>query len=130
LLEHQKERFFGAPRLVAVAQLQLATLELTVGAWNEAERVLQNAPTLETHRLHARLALARGDVRSAQAMASDVLALEPQDVPSLNVLASAALHQGDTHSASTWLGKSLSIAPFDPEAQRLLSLMEGSSNVQ
>jgi tetratricopeptide (TPR) repeat protein len=124
ILAELEARFGRSPELLASARLHLASLHMSVGELDQAERVLNGTNSPESEALLARCQLARGDYPKASALAARVLRSEPDHVRALNVLSLAALARGESHSAATLLGRALRADPFDPEARGILKQLE------
>jgi hypothetical protein len=120
-IEH---RFGHSPPLREAALLQLATLEIAVQAFAEAERVLDAASSSEGEGLRARARLASGDLAGAQESAEKLLEKNADDVRSLNVMAMVLLRRGDARPALSLLRRALATDPFDSEAEQILSSLE------
>jgi hypothetical protein len=117
-------RFGASPRVYEAARLQLATLDLTVGAAAAAERVLAGTEGQGARALAARCRLAAGDLDGAERAAEALLARDAADVSSLDVLAAIAARRGDSSRAVSLLRRALEVDPFDGEAGLLLASWE------
>jgi len=120
-------RFGGHPRLHQAARLQLAVLELALGAAEEAERALAGLQTADADLIRARCRLAMGDTGGAQTLAEQVMRSDPEDGRPLDILALLALRRGDVHEAAAFLSRALAIDPDDGDALRMLSELERSA---
>jgi tetratricopeptide (TPR) repeat protein len=124
ILSALERRFTGSPRVREAALLQLATLDVAVRAFGEAERVLDATSSSEGEGLRARARLASGDLAGAQESAERRLAEDAADVPSLNVMAMVLLRRGQARPALSLLRRALDANPFDSEAEQILSSLE------
>jgi len=119
------DRQFGdSARLRDAGRLGLATLDITLREFGEAERVLAPLASPEARALRARGRLAAGDLLGARGLGELALKEDQRDVRSLNLLALVSLRQGEPGSALTYLRRSLAADPFDVEAERILSSLE------
>ncbi len=119
-----ERRFAELPRVREAALLQLATLDVAVRAFGEAERVLDATSSSEGEGLRARARLASGDLAGAQESAERRLAKNADDVRSLNVMAMVLLRRGQARPALSLLRRALIANPFDSEAEQILSSLE------
>jgi hypothetical protein len=126
LVADLERRFAGAPALLEAARLQLATLELAVGASDETEHVLASLGTSDADALRARGRLAAGDLDAAARDAEALLARDRDDVRGLDILAVVSARRGDSAGAVSFLRRALAVNPFDAEAQRLLMTWEAA----
>ena len=117
-------QFRGSTRLRDAARVGLATLEITLRQFSEAERVLAPVSSPEGRALRARSRFAAGDLLGARGLGERALKDDPSDVQSLNLLALVSLRLGEPASALTYLRRSLAADPFDVEAERILSSLE------
>ena len=124
ILSALERRFANTPRVREAALLQLATLDVAVQAFGEAERVLDATSSSEGEGLRARARLASGDLAGAQQSAERRLAENADDVPSLNVMAMVLLRRGQARPALSLLRRALVANPFDSEAEEILSSLE------
>jgi hypothetical protein len=124
-LEQQlSRRYADRPKLMQAAQLQLATLEISVGELQQAERTLGRQQTSESAALLDRVRYLRGDLDAAEASARAHLQREPADVPSLTLLSQIALARGQAALGARYLRRALAQSPFDTEASQLLTRLE------
>jgi tetratricopeptide (TPR) repeat protein len=123
-------RFGGRPRLLEAARLQLATLDLAVGAVGAAKRVLAGMGGPNARALAARCLLDEGDLDGAQHAAETLLARDGHDIASLDVMAVVEARRGDSDRAVAFLRRALDVNPFDNEAQQILNRWEGHGNSQ
>jgi len=119
-----ERRFADSPQVREAALLQLATLEIAVRAFDEAERVLDATSSQEGEGLRARARLASGDLAGAQESAEKRLEKNADDVRSLNVMAMVLLRRGQARPALSLLRRALAADPFDSEAEQILSSLE------
>jgi tetratricopeptide (TPR) repeat protein len=119
-----ERRFADSPQVREAALLQLATLEIAVQAFDEAERVLDATSSQEGEGLRARARLASGDLAGAQESAEKRLEKNADDVRSLNVMAMVLLRRGQARPALSLLRRALAADPFDSEAEQILSSLE------
>jgi hypothetical protein len=119
-------RFAEQPALLTASRLHLATLAIALGETAQAERALSGMSSAEAIALRARGRFAAGDWEGAAQLAEQQLAREHDDVRSLSLLARVALERGELRRGATFLRRALSVAPFDAEAERLLSSLEES----
>ena len=71
---------YPAPRLLEAARLQFATLELAIGEFAQCDRILAPFATSSARALRARCFLAAGDLAHAEALASQLLSPNPDDL--------------------------------------------------
>ena len=119
-----QEQFGDSVRLHDAARLGLATLDITLREFGEAERLLAPVSSPEARALRARGRLAAGDLLGARALGERSLKDDGGEVQSLNLLAIVSLRLGDSASALTYLRRALAADPFDIEAERILSSLE------
>jgi len=124
LLAGLGERFGTSARLQDAARLGLATLDITLREFDEAERVLATVSSPEALALRARSRLAAGDLPGARSLAEELLKVDANDVRSLNVLAVVSLRLSESQPALIFLRRALAADPFDLEAERILSSLE------
>jgi tetratricopeptide (TPR) repeat protein len=130
ILASIEREFSGVPAQRDAARMQLATLELSLGEFDEAEQALSGIARPEARALLARCLLARGDARQAREISLRLLTEHRDDVQSLNLLAILSLGSGDAHAAVGFLRRALAADPFDAEAERILSSMEDLQHVE
>jgi Tfp pilus assembly protein PilF len=106
------------------ARLQLAVLELGVGAPEEAERALSGLRAADADLLRARCRLSVGDTSGARTLAEQLMRSDPEDGRPLDILALLAVRRGDVHEATAFLERALAIDPDDGDALRILSELE------
>jgi hypothetical protein len=119
-----ERRFAESPRVREAALLQLATLDVAVQEFGEAERVLDATSSSEGEGLRARARLASGDLAGAQESAEKRLVENADDVRSLDVMAMVLLRRGQARPALSLLRRALVANPFDSEAEQILSSLE------
>ncbi len=124
ILAQVVQRFGAAPKLLAAARLQLATLEATVGELEQAERAVASLGAAEADALRARWRLADGDIESAERLTRRLLSRDRDDVRSLNLMALISMRRGQPALVGRFLSRALSVDPFDAEANQLLSNLE------
>ncbi|HVR63578.1 MAG TPA: tetratricopeptide repeat protein, partial [Polyangia bacterium] len=124
ILADLEARFGRQPRVHAAARLQLAILDLAVGAAAESEVSLDDLSTPDAALIRAHARLAQGDAAGAEAIAFDLLRLDARHVAALDLLASIAVSRGDVAGAVAYLRRALAIEPDDPEALRMLLDLE------
>jgi hypothetical protein len=122
LLDDLSRRFTGP--LLTAARLHLAKLELLVGEIDEAKLVLAPMDDLGARALRARCFLLAGDLTTAETLARSLLAEDPGDVQSMNLLAVIALARGDGAAGLGWLRQALERDPFNAESRSLLERLE------
>jgi hypothetical protein len=130
ILASLAQRFADVPRLLEMARVQLATLEITVGEASAAERALAGLATPAAEALRARCRLAVGDLDGAAAVAELALARDASDIRSLDVMAVVAARRGDSMKALGFLHRALEVDPFDGEAAQLLARWEDHDKSQ
>ena len=130
ILARLAQRFADAPRLLEMARVQLATLEITVGEASAGERALAGLATPAAEALRARCRLAVGDLDGAAAVAELALARDASDIRSLDVMAVVAARRGDSMKALGFLHRALEVDPFDGEAAQLLARWEDHDKSQ
>jgi tetratricopeptide (TPR) repeat protein len=113
-----------SPRLAAAQRLQLATLDIALGEFAQAESVLSSSALPEAAALRARCRLGAGDIAGARQIAERLLQRDRRDLSSLNVLARIALARGDLAAAIPLLRRALRVDPYDDEATQLLATLE------
>jgi tetratricopeptide (TPR) repeat protein len=118
--------FAASPKSLAAAQLHLATLDVAVGEFAQAERVLALTAAPEAEALTARCRIAAGDIASAQQIGERLLKQDPNDVSSLNLMAQIALRRGEPAEGVRFLRRALGRDPFDGEASQLLANLEAN----
>lgn len=121
LIERQ---FTDAPDLRAAARLHLATLDIALGQFAEAERVLSFSAAPDADALRARCQLGAGNIAAAQQIGERLLRRNRDDISSLNLMAQVALRRGEAAQAIPFLRRALSVDPFDGEAIQLLANLE------
>lgn len=124
ILARAARRFAGEPRLLAAARLQLASLQIAVGAFRQAQRSLSRERSPSALALRARAYLAAGEPAQARALAERLLRAHGDDARTFALLAQSRLHAGRSAEALVALGRALAADPFDPEATRLLAALE------
>jgi hypothetical protein len=124
ILRALDEQFGTSARLHDAALTGLATLEMTLREYGEAERVLGVIASPEALALRARNRLAAGDLLGARSLGEQALKADRDDVRNLNLMALVSLRLGEPASALVYLRRSLSADPFDVEAERILSSLE------
>ena len=124
LLQRMRERYAADQRLFSSGRIQLATLDVAVGAYEQAERILSDMPSPVARTLQARSRLLQGDLDGAEEIAEKLLHDDAHDVPSLDLLAMTHVRRGRFSYALSLLRRALSIDPFDGEATRLLGELE------
>ena len=130
LLQRLQARYAGDARLLASGRIQLATLDVAVGAYAQAERILSDMPSPAARTLQARSRLLQGDLDGAEEIAEKLLHDDASDVASLDVLAMTYVRRGRFSYALTFLRRALAIDPFDSEATRLLGELEEVQHVR
>jgi hypothetical protein len=124
-LAAQIDRDFAAPsELNTAARLHLATLDLALGQFREADYVLSGVSRPEAEALRARSRFGASDVAGAEAIASRLLRVDTKNVASLNLMALIALGRADRRTAIGYLRRALDAEPFDIEATQLLTSLE------
>jgi hypothetical protein len=126
ILAEFDRRFPGAPELAAAARLHLATLDVALGEFDEAERLLLRSSQPEAEALRARARFGAGDVAGAEALAEHLLRRDPRDVPSLNLMALIALRRVDRNGAVGYLRRAVGVDPFDLETGQILATLEAN----
>jgi hypothetical protein len=117
-------RFGDSPRLLEAARIQLASLDIAVRAFGQAERVLAETPSTAALALRARARLASGDLEGTEQLAERLMRDDDRDVRTLDLLAQLHVRRGQLPKALTFVRRALAIDPFDSEASRLLGTME------
>ena len=118
-------RYGASPRIRDAARLQFATLESTLGNFEEGDRILESmAPSPDADAWEARSRLASGDLGEAQRLGNRVLEEDGDDVRSLNLMAMVSLRRGEPGQALDFLRRAIAVDPFDAEAGRILSTLE------
>jgi tetratricopeptide (TPR) repeat protein len=127
VLEQLQTRYAHAQSgLHTAARLQLATLQLAVGAYAEAQHSLTAVPGSEALALRARAHLLAGELEPARALAEQMLRALPEDVRSLDLMAQVWVRGGQPDRALPFLQRAVEIDPWDAEATSLLSNLEVS----
>jgi hypothetical protein len=124
VLAVDRSKFRTDPRLFDAARIHLATLDMMVGEFREAERILADAPSPEAHALRARGRLASGNLRGAEEIGDALLRANGSDTRALDVLAVVHARRGEALEATSLLRRALSLDPYDIEATSLLANME------
>jgi tetratricopeptide (TPR) repeat protein len=124
LTAQQAARFHDSPRLLEAARIQLATLDIAVHAFGQAERVLSESSSTVALALRARARLAAGDLEGTEQLAERLMRDDDRDVRTLDLLALLHVRRGQLPKALTFVRRALAIDPFDSEATRLLGTME------
>jgi hypothetical protein len=124
ILSGLTERYAGRARLLAAARLQLATLELAVREFTEAERVLRPSSDAPALALLAKARLLAGDIDAAEKIGTRLLTQQRRDVRGLDLLAQVSVRRGELSRALGYLRRALAIDPYDGEAASLLSALE------
>jgi hypothetical protein len=124
ILRAQDAEFRDSPHLRSAARIHLATLDVAVGEFFQAERVLDGDSSREAQVLRARCRLAAGDLGGAEAIAKALLSVDPEDVPSLNVMAVILLRRGEAGRAVVLLQRALRKEPLNMETDRILASLE------
>ena len=117
-------RVAADPKRSRAAYLHLATLDLSVGEFEQAEHVLALSAGPEAEALLARCRLGSGDITGARDIGLRLLRRDRQDVSSLNLMAQVALRSGEVPQAVGFLRRALSVDPYDDEATRILANLE------
>ena len=118
--------FSASPKSLAAAELHLATLDIAVSEFAQAERVLSLTDAPEAEALTARCRVAAGDIAGAQQIGERLLKQDPNDVSSLNLMAQIALRRGEPAQGVRFLRRALGRDPFDGEASQLLANLEAN----
>ncbi len=122
--------FAQSAALREAARVQLATLQLSLALFDQAEQALSGLTRPEAQALRARCRLAQGDSRQAREISLRLLKNDRNDVQSLNLLAILSLERGEPHEALGLLRRALAVDPFDAEAERILSSLEDQQHVE
>jgi tetratricopeptide (TPR) repeat protein len=128
VLADLQARYAAAPRVYAAARLQLATLQISVGAFAEAQRSLAPLATPEALALRARAHLLAGELDPARSLAERMLRDQPHDVRSLGLMAQVFVQRGQPAQALPLLQRAIELDPDDPEATQLLTNLEARQN--
>jgi hypothetical protein len=116
---------FTDPQLLAAARVQLATLELAVGEYAQAIRVLSPISSSSAARaLLARAQLLAGELDAAETSGAQLLREQPSDVRSVALMGQLALRRGRLQQASELVRQAINLDPFDIEATSLLAALE------
>ncbi len=126
IVSDMTREFAASPKSLAAAQLHLATLDIAVGEFAEAEHVLSLTAAPEAEALTARCRVAAGDLAGAQQISERLLKQNQNDVSSLNLLAQIALRRGEPAEGVRFLRRALRSDPFDGEASQLLANLEAN----
>jgi len=126
LLAQAERQFRGAPELATAARLHLATLDVALGEFDEADRILSHSSQAEAVALRARARFGAGNVAGAETLAQELLRRDPRDVPSLNLMALIALRRVDRDSAVGYLRRAVGVDPFDLETGQILANLEAN----
>ena len=118
------DRTSSSPVLNAASRLHLATLDVALGEFDQAERVVSASALPESEALLARCRLGAGNVAAAKEIGERLLERNQRDVSSLNLMAQIALRSGQVSRAIPFLKRALRVDPFDPEANQLLANLE------
>ncbi len=113
-----------SPAVRNAAQLQLATLQLALGEFDEAERVLSRSSGPEAAALRARSCFGAGRFADAEAITRELLRGDSADASSLNLMALIALSRSDRKAAFGYLRRAADHHPFDPETNQILANLE------
>jgi tetratricopeptide (TPR) repeat protein len=124
ILDGLEARYARTPRLLDSGRIQLATLDIALQAYDQAERILSDMPSPAARALQARSRLLRGDLDGAEEIAEKLLREDEQDVQSLDLMAMLYVRRARFSYALTFLRRALVIDPFDGEATRLLGELE------
>jgi tetratricopeptide (TPR) repeat protein len=124
ILAAHRQSYGGSSRLIDAARLHLATLQILVGEFGEAERLLAECISPEAQALRARAKLAAGDLESARTIGERLLRLDENDVGTLDLLALVHARRGDHREAIALLRRVVSLNPYDSEATGLIADME------
>jgi hypothetical protein len=125
VLAHLHTRYAAAqPGLHTAARLQLASLQLAVGAYAQAQRSLDALAGSEALALRARAHLLAGEIEPASTLAARMLRELPEDVRSLDLMAQVFVRRGEPARALPLLQRAVTIDPWDAEASSLLSNLE------
>jgi tetratricopeptide (TPR) repeat protein len=119
-----EQRYRGAERLADAAKIQLATLEIAVGEFEQADRTLSSTSSSEALALKARCRLAAGDIEGARAIGERLVREGDESARNLDLMAVISMRRGELHAAASFLRRALAVDPFDREATGLLSTME------
>lgn len=123
VLDHLASRF-ADPALLTAAEIQFATLEIAVGQFAQAGRVLAPLTSPDARALAARSQLLAGDLAAAEKLGSQLLRDRPHDVKSLALMGQLAMRRGELERASQLVRQAVVIDPFDHEATSLLAALE------
>jgi tetratricopeptide (TPR) repeat protein len=124
ILAGADERFGGSAPLVGAARVHLASLDMVVGEYREAERILSETASPDGQALQARCRLASGDLRGAEELGQRLLMTDESDVRNLDLLAMVYARRGELREATSFLRRALAVDPFDGEAASILATME------
>jgi hypothetical protein len=125
VLEALRARYANSPsQLLTAARLQLASLQLAVGAYAEAQRSLALLTGPEALSLRARGHLLADEIEPAHSLAERMLRERPDDVRSLDLMAQIWVRRGQPARALPLLQRAVQIDPWDAEATSLLTNLE------
>jgi len=116
--------YAGDAGLRSAAQLQLATLEIALGEFAQAEHVLSLSTRPEARALRARCRFGAGQLADAELITRELLKRDAQDVTSLNLMALIALGRANRSAAIGYLRRAVAVNPFDPETNQVLANLE------
>lgn len=118
------QRYAADSKLHDAALIQLGMLDMAVGAFAQAERVLSQSQSDASLSLRARALLAAGDLDGAQAIGEQHAAAESEDVRSLVLVAMVYARRGRLQHSLQYLQRALALDPGDAEALGLLATLE------
>jgi hypothetical protein len=125
VLTQLQTRYAAAqPDLLAAARVQLASLQLAVGAYAQAQSSLDALEGPAALALRARAHLLAGEIEPASTLAERMLRELPEDVRSLDLMAQVWMRRGQPARALPLLQRAVKIDPWDAEASSLLSNLE------
>jgi hypothetical protein len=124
LLAQLDHEYVDAPKLRGAAQLQLATLDLALGEFAQAERVLSSSSAPEADALRARCRFGAGHAADAELITQKLLKRDTHDISSLNLMALIALGRANRKLAIGYLRRAVDVNPFDPETNQVLANLE------
>ncbi len=113
-------RYAARPDLLAPARLNLAKLELVAGYTREGQRALAGLDTHDARALRARCHFLAGELDEAEHIALALVAQDPDDVHSLDLLARISFRRNQQAAGRAYLRRALDADPFDDEARSLI----------
>jgi hypothetical protein len=109
------------------ARLNLARTLAVLGQPQQALHVLSAIDSRAACQLRARAQFIAGDLAAAEGLAQVLLLQDAKDESSLTLMAEVALARGRLDGARDWLGRALSVDPYDAGARSAMARLEDAA---